>query len=302
MLVMLPFPPRAAESNVDLKLPWAQFEKMGLQALRGSFSPQDWWVTTVYGSADFLDKLALLRHWGQIGIFVAAVYLLLVQCAGGYRHYRALLVYDVVSLLVGWAALLVITVDHYWGSARHHVFFSIPLVVLVMGWAASVGQGTLRWSSHAALPLLAPWLLFHWIVFVRCVQLDVDMPFSDTKAAAAMLPDDAHLVVDSMRIQEGYAFWKPHLVTRGQDQGGRHLGYQANDSVLHMTVAAAPLVRAECRDAPDRTYFSGWSWAVGPLERCLHLVLGASPHSEQTRPDEHFDLLQVDCACVARVN
>jgi hypothetical protein len=58
----------------------------------------------------------------------------------------------------------------------------------------------------------------------------------------------------------------------------------------------------ECAEAADRTYYSGWRWALGGAAGCLRMVREASPHSEQTRPDERFDLFQVDCSCIARTN
>jgi hypothetical protein len=299
-LIMLPFPGRTAEANGDLHLPWEQFRMMALQALRGSFSPQDWWVTTCYGSPNFLDTLARLRHWGEVGILVAAVYLVALRFTAAYRSYRVLLVYDLIALFVGWAALLEILVNHYWGSPRHHLFLGLPLIVLVCGWGASLGAGRLRWSSAVALPLMGSWLAFQVIVCVRCLLLDVDQPFSDSKAAAAFLPEDAHLVAESITWQEGYMLWKPHIVMRGGDQGGRRLGYVASDTAWHMGAAATPMVREECKDAPDRTYYSGSSWNLGALSTCLHLLRPASIHSEQTRPDERFDLSQVDCACMSK--
>ena len=67
-----------------------------------------------------------------------------------------------------------------------------------------------------------------------------------------------------------------------------------------MGAQAGPLVREECRAAPDRTYYSGWSWGLGSLASCGHVVRSASLHSEQSRPDERFDLIKLDCDCVSR--
>jgi hypothetical protein len=299
-VVMMPFPGRVAEANVDLKLPRSAFVKMALQALSGGFTPQDWWVTASFGDPGVLDRIATLRHWGQHGVLLAVAFCIVVRLTGGWRGYRPLLVYDVLAILVGWAALLEIVVNHYWGSPRHHVFFGLPVVVVVAGWGASRGLGALPWASALALPLMAPWFAFqHWTCG-RQLALDVELPFSDSKAAAALLPADAHLVADAMTYQEGYLLWRPGIVVRAGDQGGRRLGYVASDLAWHMGAPAPPMVHAECDEAPDRTYYSGPSYNLGALAGCLRLLRPASPHSEQTRPDERFDLWQVDCPCIAR--
>jgi hypothetical protein len=298
--IMRPFSGRTSEANVNLARSAGEFVKLAMQALAGGFTPQDWWVTASFGDPGVLDFIARLRHWGHWGILIGAAYSIGLRLTDGWKAYRPLLAYDVLAVLVGWAALLEIVVNHYWGSPRHHAFFAIPVVVLVAGWGASQGFGALRWASAAALPLMGPWLAFQVVVLARDLALDVELPFSDTKAGAALLAPDAHLVADSLTYQEGYMLWRPGIVMRGGDHGGRRLGYVASDPAWHMGAAAAPMVRAECDQAPDRTYYSGPSGNLGALAGCLHLLRAATPHSEQLRPDERFDLSQVDCACVGR--
>jgi hypothetical protein len=301
--IIKPFTGRTSEANLDLKRPLAEFLMYSHQALSASFTPQDWWVTASFGNPHTLDVIALLRHWGQIGVIAAALYGLALRLTPLYRQYRALLVFDVISVLVGWAALLEIVVNHYWGSPRHHCFFSLPVIVLACGWSVSPGLARWPWAGALALPLMAPWFAFQYVVCARDLALDVQQPFSDTKEAAAMLDPGAHLVADSLTTEESFLLWRPDIVMRGGDHGGRHLGYLVTDNAWHMGAAALPMVREECAVAPDKTYYSGYTGArynLGGASRCLHLVRAATPHSEQTRPDELVELWQVDCPCALR--
>jgi hypothetical protein len=298
---ILPFPGRSGELNVDLHRTRAEFTKFALQALAGGLTPQDWWVTASFGSPRTLDVIALLRHWGRLGVLYGAGAMVLLRALPPWRAYRPLLVYDVLAVSVAWAALLEIVVNHYWGSSRHHVFFGIPVAVMLAGWSLQRGPPTTRWTEAAGLAAMAPWLAFQLVVCFRDLALDVDLPFSDTKAAALMLPPDAHLVADSLTIQEGYMLWRPGITMRGGDNGGRRIGYVAFDNAWHAGVALLPMVRDECSQAPDRTYYSGGQWGLGGSSGCLHLTRSATPHSEQLRPDELFDLWKVDCACVGGI-
>jgi hypothetical protein len=282
-----------------LKRPATEFVMWSLQAVAGSFTPQDWWVSPSFGDPGFLDFIARLRHWGTLGLPLAAACLIGLRLTESFKAYRPLLVYDLLALFVGWAALLEIVVNHYWGSARHHLFFSVPLVVLVLGWGATRGFGALRDANAAPLALTAAWFGFQFITCARDLALDVELPFSDTKAAAARLAPNAHLVADTMTYQQAYMLWRPDIVMRGGDDGGRRLGYVVNDTLWHMSVPAPPLVKMECEEAPDRTYYSGPRGNLGPLAGCLHLVRAATAQSEQLRPDERFDLSTVDCGCIA---
>jgi hypothetical protein len=295
---ILPFPGRSSELNVDMHRAGEQFTKMALQALAGSFTPQDWWVATSFGDPEVLDRLAFLRHWGLLGALAALAYSIALRLSPDWKYYRPLLVYDVLSVTIGWAALLEIVVNHYWGSPRHHVFFSLPAVVLAAGWGAQRGVGSMRLASAVALPLLASWFAFQIWVGVRDLALDIDLPFSDTKEAAARLPPDAHLVADSLTMQEGYLLWQPGTVMRGGDNAGRSMGYVGFDNAWHMSAPIVPMLREECTKAGDRTFFSGSRGSLGPLSSCLRVLRPATSHSEQLRPDERFDLSQVDCGCL----
>ena len=271
---------------------------MATQALAGSFTPQDWWVTASFGDPGVLDRIAFLRHWGTVGVVLALAYSVALRLTPAYGSYRPLLAYDVLSLVIGWAGLLEIIVNHYWGSPRHHAFLSIPAVVLVAGWGAQRGLGRPHWATAVALPLLASWFAFQIWVGVRDLALDVDLPFSDTKEAAARLPANAHLVADSLTMQEGYLLWQPGIVMRGGDNAGRSMGYVGFDNAWHTGAPVEPMLREECAKAEDRTFYSGGS--LRALSPCMRLLRSATPHSEQLRPDERFNLFQVDCACLQK--
>jgi hypothetical protein len=303
----LPFPGRSTDLNADEHRPHELFARLALQAISGGFTPQDWWVTASFGNPGTLDIIALLRHWALFGVALGVAYSVavrLVDVYGVYGEYRPVLLYDLLAIGLGFLPLLEIVINHYWGSPRHHAFFGIPVVVTLAGWGLQRPFGAPRiakWMSAGALVFGSPWFLFQWILCVRDIDLDVRLPFSDSKAAAAMLPPGAHVVGESLTMQEGYLFWRPGIVMRGGDCAGRTLGATSFDSAWHSRVPLAPLVRAECASAPDRTYYSGPKGSVSPLDACLRLLRTATPPSEQLRADERFDLWQVDCACSEQV-
>jgi hypothetical protein len=301
----LPFPGRSPDLNADEHRPGELFGRLALQAVSGGFTPQDWWVAASFGSPVTLDVIAMLRHAAVIGVALGVAYSVLVRIVDvtdEYREYRPALVYDLLSIGIGWLPLLEIVINHYWGSPRHHAFFGIPVVVALAGWGLQRpfgASGLARWLSSGALVFASPWFAFQLVLCTRDVDLDIRLPFSDTKEAARMLPPGAHVVADSLTTQEGYMFWRPGIVMRGADEGGRHLEATVFDSAWHIRVPLAPLVRQECADAPDRTYYSGAKGSVGAFDGCLRLLHRATPASEQLRADERLDLWQVNCQCVA---
>jgi len=295
----LPFPGRVAEANVDLHRTGAVFLRLALQALSGSLTPQDWWVSASFGDPGTLDRIAMFRHWAVLGVAAGVAYSVALRLLAGWRAYRAILVFDVLAIVIGWVPLLEIIIDHYWGSPRHHAFLGFPVAVLLAGWGAQRSPGGAGWTSAASLAFASAWFVFQFVICARDVALDVERPFSDSKAAAALLPTDAHLVTESFTMQEGYLFWRPGIVMRGGDMAGRALPYTAADVAWTVRVPIAPLVQQECAAAPDRTFFSGERRSVSSLGGCLRLLRPKTPASEQFRTDERFDLWQVGCLCVA---
>jgi hypothetical protein len=297
----LPFPGRWAEGNVDFNRSGALFFRLALQLLSGSLTPQDWWVTASFDDARTLDRIAMLRHLAVLGVASGVLYSVAVRLTAGFRSYRPLLAFDLLAIVVGWAPLFEIVINHYWGSPRHHVFFGIPVAVLLAGWGAQRSAAWPAWASGGSLVFASAWFAFQYVICARDLELDVERPFSDTKEAAALLPPDAHLVADSLTMQEGYMFWRPGIVMRGGDMAGRALGFMVVDSAWTMHVPVVPLVQGECMAAPERTYYSGDKRAVEPVNGCLRLLHRQTPASEQLRADERLDLWQVDCQCVAEL-
>jgi len=297
LYLALPFPGRTAAGNVDAHHPAALFARYALQAVSGGFTAQDWWVTASFGDPNVLDIIARLRHWGVVGVALGVAYSTILRLTPDWSDYRPILAYDLLAVVVGWLPLLEIVINHYWGSPRHHGFFALPVLALLAGWGVQRGGGAASWAGAGALALLGPWFGYQYVVSARDFDLEMELPFSDAKEAAALLPPGAHLVVDSLTMQEAFMFWQPTLSVRGGDNAGRHLGAIAPDPAWLMRVPLPPLVREECAAAPDATYYSGPRWGVDSLSRCLTLLHAATPHSEQLRADERFDVWRVDCAC-----
>jgi len=295
----LPFPGRWAEGNADMHRAGKMFFRLALQIASGSLAPQDWWVSASFGDPETLDRIAILRHWAVVGVAAGIVYSVLLRLTRAYQVYRPILVFDLLAIVMGALPLFEIIINHYWGSPRHHVFCALPAIVLLVGYGLQWSPGALGLSSAAALAFASVWFVFQYVISVRDIALDVEKPFSDTKDVAALIPPDAHVVADLYTMQESILLWKPGIVLRGGDMGGRALGFMVVDSAWTMRVPVTPLVRRECAAAPEKTYYSGDEYTVAPVKGCLRILHRQTPHSEQLRADERFDLWKVDCDCVA---
>jgi hypothetical protein len=296
LYLALPFPGRHPDLNVDHHQPRELFQRLALQAISGSFTGRDWWYAASFGDPRIIELIATLRHWGVLGIALGVAYSIVLRLTPDWSDYRAILVYDVLAIVIGWAPLVEIIVNHYWGFPRHHGFFAIPVLAVLAGWGLQRGGGALQWGGAAAVALLGPWLVYQYVVCGRVLDMEMRVPFSDTKAEAALIPPGAHVVADSLTMEEGIMFWQPTVVMRGGDNAGRHLGAMAVDETWYTRVPLAPLVREECIAAPDATYYSGEGWFdIDP--RCLTLVRAATPHTEQLIANESFNLWRVNCAC-----
>jgi hypothetical protein len=299
LYLALPFPGRTPEGNVNVRQPLDMFVRLARQVVSASFTGRDWWLTTAFGDPNVLDVIARLRHWGVLGIALGVAYSTALRLTPDWSDYRPVLVYDVLAILLAWLPLLEIVIHHYWGSTRHHAFIALPVLVVLAGWGLQRGGGAAPFAGAPALALMASWFAFQYTVCVRDLDLDMRLPFSDTKGEAALVPPGAHVVVDSLTMQEAFMFWQPTLSVRGGDNAGRHMRAIAPDPAWRMTVPVGPLVREECAAAPNATYYSGNQGGAAETAPCLTLVRAASPHSEQPYTDERFDLWRVDCACAA---
>ena len=178
----------------------------------------------------------------------------------------------------------------------------LPLIVLVCGWGASLGAGRLRWSSAVAHPSWAPRLAFQVIICVRCLLLDVDQPFSDSKAAAALLPGRrAPRGGGRSPGRRGTCFWKPHIVMRGGGPG------RACPSGTSRATRRGTRRRRRHADGPRGVQGrAGPHVLLGRLVRNLGALRARTPCSAPREhplgadppPTELFDLSQVDCKCL----
>jgi hypothetical protein len=288
----MPFAERCASVEPPMLQAPSEFSLFARQALAGSVTPQDWWVAASFGEEHFINRLGVLRGWSPSWLAAGAV-LALASRSRRLLNPRELEFFDVIAIVVGWAPLLEIIVEHFWGSPRHHLFLSIPGVVVVLGWMAR--SPWRRWLWVAAAPFFA----FELVLAARDLKMDHDLPFSDSKAVAARLAPDAHVVADSFMAHSGLLFWRPDAVLRGADQAGRRARFTRPDQEWATRVAIQPLVADECRQTPDRVFYVGTE--AGSMSSCLKLVMRGTPYFEQLWTGEHpFDLWQVDCTCIAR--
>ncbi len=298
LYLALPFPGRHPDLNVDHHQPREIFLRLALQALSGSFTGRDWWYAASFGDPRTIEFISQFRYWGVLGIAAGAAYSIALRLTPAWSEYRPILVYDVLAIVIGWIPLSEIIVNHYWGFPRHHGFFAMAVLAVVAGWGLQRGGWGAPWASSVAAVLLGPWLIYQYVVCARVLEMETRVPFSDTKAQALLIPPGAHVVADSLTMEEGIMFWQPTVVMRGSDNAGRHLGAMAVDGTWYTRVPIAPLVRDECAAAPDATYYAGEGWFdLDP--RCLTLLRAATPYSEQLIAGERFNLWRVNCACAA---
>jgi hypothetical protein len=288
----LPFDGRFGATNVAIAHSTEEFLLFGAQAIVGGFTPQDWWVAAGFGAPSTLDRLALARSLAAPLLLLGGV-LALLSFGRRVLTLRALEWFDLVAVVTSWGPLAEILVHHYWGSPRHHLFLSVPLTVILVGWILR----SLFWQYLVVtwLPYLAYGATLAWMTFA----LDIRHPFSDVKEAAHLLPNRAHVVADSFTRQVSYLLWRPDITMRGADQRGRYARYTISDANWQTRVPLRALVAEECSAAPDRTYYSGgFPHELGAA--CVSRVIRATPRTEQYRTDEQVDLYWVDCECLLR--
>jgi hypothetical protein len=263
--------------------------------------PADFWLAESFLPSSLRPAAAALRSaafWGVVGAALIAL---------GWRLSRASRTrgeaFDLLAVAASWPPLLEIVVHHYWGSFRHHLFLGTPLLLLVLGWALDRrGRApALVVSRWAALALLSPWVAFQVLLGAGSFVLDYRLPFSDTKAAAGVLPLGAHVVVEDDWRCAGVMFWRPDVDMRARAWGGHPFRYIRADARWEELAKVPPLVEEECRAAPDRVFFAGFEPSLGGHAGCARRVeYPRSPYWDQPLTFEKFDLFAVDCACVER--
>jgi hypothetical protein len=196
------------------------------------------------------------------------------------------------TVALSWATLLYIFVAWYAGSYRHHLFLWMPALVLALG-AIAGARGKERFPLLAAVVLLAPWFGYQLALARDDVLGDLRGAFTQTKATAALLPADAHVVADRDYAILGLGLWRADLSLRAADGQGRRFTYLVVDRAWHKRVTLPPLVKEECRAAPDRTFVAVTRTPLGDLAKCAARVQARAG----MLPSERFDLHRVDCAC-----
>jgi hypothetical protein len=295
-----PFPGRS-EGNATLHFSPELTLGLSLQALVEGVMPSDWWFVDGFVPRRFAGATAALRSlafWALIaGALVASA-----ARAGALRARWRVGVFDVLAVLASWPPLLVIMVQHHWGFYRHHLFLGMPLLVFLAGWGLDprIDGPISGQARRSGLALLAPWFLFQAVIAAGSFALDRRYPFSDTKSAASLLAEGAHVVADAEWRSGGLLFWRPDIQMRSASWRGRRFLYPVPDLERNRSAPLPPIVVEECHEAPDRIYFAGIGSSLGALAKCARrLDNPKSPFETQPFTWEVFDLFRMDCACVA---
>lgn len=231
-------------------------------------------------------------------LFAAAIALLAALRVTSRRRDRLFDLFPLGVLILSWATLLYIFIAWYFGGYRHHLFLWIPTLVVAIGLLADgrFARGRARIGLAAAAILLVPWagyqLHLSWDDFTG----DLRGAFSQTRAAAAALPEGAQVVSDHDYSIVGIRLYRDDVTLRSQDGQGRVFGHLIVDRLWHQRAAIRPLVRAACAAAPDRTVLAHGRGPLVGSGRCLARIQGR----DALLPTERFDLYRVDCACAAR--
>ena len=295
-----PFPERIAKANVTLHLRPASTFRLAVQALVDGVMPADWWLVESMGSPALFNAFCTLRSLA-FWCLLAAAALGLASRAGLLRRRGRVEAFDLIAGVAAWPPLLEIIVRHYWGFYRHHLFLGMPLLVIVAGWGlhARFADAFSDEARRSALALLAPWFLLQVSLAALSVSLDAAYPFTDTRAASRALVPGAHVVAEAEWRTLGMLFWRPDIQMRAAAWQGRPYRYIQPDNGWGQTAPLPPLVKEECRAAPDRTYFAGGLGAMGALGSCAKRV--AYPREmrgEHPTTWETFELFRMDCGCV----
>jgi hypothetical protein len=206
------------------------------------------------------------------------------------------------GLVISWLPLLYILVVRYRGYHRHHVFLVFPMLVVAAGLLSRdvLSAGFRSLTGTLGLALMTPWLLLQW----RCASFDWDQDkkglFCSTKTVAMRLPAAAHVISDTNYSAIGVLFWRPDIVLRSTDGGGRTMTYNPPDADWLKSVPMDPLVREECHSAPDRVFVVTTSGFSGtPLvSKCA--PRDATYYVATREAYEAWGVFGIDCACVDR--
>jgi hypothetical protein len=273
---------------------------LSLQALVEGVMPADWWLVESLVPPWLSDVFAVVRHLAFWSLLMA-LGLAIVARLRLLRARWGVEAFDIVAVAASWPPLLEIIVHHYWGFYRHHLLLGIPLIVIVAGWgiATSTESALAEEARDAGLALLAPWFVLEVGLTLGSFALDAREPFSDSKAAAGMIAQGAHVVAESEWKTLGLLFWRPDLTIRSSAWRGRPYRYIRADTEWKVPAPVPGLVEEECRVAPDNVTYAGSAAGLGGYSTCAHRV--AYPQmtlGEHPLTWESFEVHRIDCACV----
>lgn len=209
------------------------------------------------------------------------------------------LAYFVLGLMVlSWSTLLYIFVAWYTGVCRHHLFLWIPAIVLALGSLLGLRARGVRYAvvPFFAACLWAPWWVYQYWVLGIDLREDYSRSLTDTKAMAALVPKDAHVVADHDYAILGMLLWREDITLRSPDRLGTTFKYLIVDRQWRQRVGLERVVRQTCAVAPDRTMFVHNSASLSTMRHCLRQVRKGDAHVVT----ERATLYEVNCSCMGR--
>lgn len=239
--------------------------------------------------------------WAQDHVyppFLAAMVTIALLAIRRRWHDRTIAYFVFGLMLLSWSTLLYIFIAWYAGVCRHHLFLWIPAIVLALGSLLGLRKRGARQAivPGLAVALWAPWWVYQvWVLEIDLVA-DYSRSLTDTKAMAALVPKDAHVVSDHDYSILGMLLWRDDITLRTPDSLGRTFKYLTVDQQWHHRVGLERILRETCAVAPDRTMFVLNSSAPVSLGPCLRPIRRGSG----TIPTERASLFQIDCACLLK--
>ena len=253
-----PFPERVASANQTVHNTPVGTLILGLQVLVGSVMPSDWWLVEASSPSWLYQTYALLRGFGFWGLVVGMVVALAAR-GRRIRARRGLEAFDLIAGLAAIPPLLEVTLHHYFGQYRHHLFLGMPLVVIVVGWGLDrrpVGFFTEE-ARRIGLWAFAPWFGFQILLALGSFKLEVPCSFSDGKKGSQVLAPNAHVVAEVDWRAAAMMFWRPDIQMRCPAWRVLPFRYISPDAEWRKTVPLPPIVVEECAAAPDRVFYAG---------------------------------------------
>lgn len=298
----LPFPERTPETNRVLAQPPDLAVRFAGQLLVEGLMPNDWWRAESFLSPALNPWFSALRSVAFRSVVGALALSLVARLFGSPRLRGGALAFDLIAATAGCAPLLYIMIYRYWGSYRHQLFLGTPALVIACAWMLGppAERPPARLLQRAAPFALAPWLALQlWMAGVNLLA-DHRLPFSDTQAAAAALPPDAHVIGRDEWQSAGIVFHRPDVHYRSPAGYGRPYRYTIPDVLWHKTTRIPYLIAEECAAAPESVHFAGPRDALTDFAPCATpLPFPGKPFGDHPFTWETFNLHTIDCDCVA---